>query len=147
MSKESSVAGLRVRARSPTVDRRNAPVRLATAFLIYLQVLVLALTSPISAGRGPHRDQLLDPVIPHVHPDVPSPGPPTTTDPPHARLDVPALGAGANFETAAYGEVLVPLASIRPFVRLPHHRLIPTSDRLPVVRQEPPPDPPPLAAG
>jgi hypothetical protein len=122
-------------------------VRLATAFLIYLQVLVLALTSPISAGRGPHRDQLLDPVIPHVHPDLPPPAPLTSTDPPHARRGIPALGAGANLETAVYGELLVPPAWIRPFVRLPHQRLIPTSDRLPVVWQEPPPDPPPLAAG
>jgi hypothetical protein len=121
-------------------------VRLATPFLIYLQVLVLALTSPISAGQGPHRDQLLDPVFPHVHPDV-RPPPLAGTYAGNARLGVPVLGTGATLESGVYGELLVPLASLSTVVRLPVQRLIPTSDRLPVARHEPPPDPPPLVAG
>jgi hypothetical protein len=119
-------------------------VRLATAFLIYFQVLVLALTSPISAGRGPHRDQLLDPVFPHVHPDAPPPVAVVAAVVVRSHAGVPTVGAGAGLEPALYGEMLVPPMSVHAFVRLPLRRLIPSSDRPPRFRQEPPPDPPPL---
>jgi hypothetical protein len=122
-------------------------VRLATTLVIYVEVLLLALTSPIGVGRGAHRDQLLDPVFPHVHPDQAPPAPAgTNTLATGTHRHAPAWGAGAGLESVGYAEVLAPTPSSETIVRALLRRLIPSSDRLPRALPDPPPDPPPLDA-
>jgi hypothetical protein len=120
---------------------KDALMRLAVFLVVYVEVVVLALTSPIASGHGPHRDQLLDPIFPHVHLDAPLP--PVSS--PTIAVHSPVWGADAGGDAAGYGEALTPRASSPP--RLPGpppRRLVPIEAGSPGTRQDPPPDPPPL---
>ena len=132
-------------------------MRLAATVLLYVQVVLLGLTSPVASGRGPHRDQLLDPIFPHVHLDAPSVPPASITRgtparplwPPTAsvpsRASWPVWGAGAGADSVGYGEALAPTTRWPRYGPVaPPRRLVPTDADSPDPRQEPPPDPPPV---
>ncbi len=54
------------------VTGQSVPMRLVLVVTAYLLVLMLASSSPIGTGRGAHRDALLDPLFPHLHPGAPT---------------------------------------------------------------------------
>jgi hypothetical protein len=119
-----------------------------------LAFLLIVLT-PLGTGQGVHRDQLLDPVFPHVH--VGSGGPPSSNA---AALEAaqraftpktpgPAIGAGAGVTSTLFGVGLTPPvpdgAAVVPTQR--SVRRLSASDLLPrAVLAEAPPDPPPTQA-
>lgn len=112
-----------------------------------LLVLLLIVLTPVGTGQGAHRDQLLDPLFPHVHF---ADGATLLLRSPQRvvenRSQGPALGAGAGAASASLstgltptvpGELLaVPLTDLLvrsvPPTAAPHGALA-----------EPPPDPPP----
>jgi hypothetical protein len=115
-------------------------MRLVAVLTIYVLGLLLAATSPIGTGQGVHRDQLLDPIFPHVHPDAPRSS--------AAAMNAgwgPALGAGSGADSAAAGAALAPpLPDRSDVLRLPFgSRLVSSSAALPASYVEAPPDPPP----
>jgi hypothetical protein len=118
------------------------------AALVYLLVVLLTVTTPVGAGQGVHRDQLVDLIIPHTHYDRPIPtGPlrPIT----HDASAKPNLGAGDGADAAGPGLAVTPTVpsgtrALQPYVpprRLQTERELPLPDWL-----EAPPDPPPTSA-
>lgn len=132
------------------VTGESAPMRLVLVVTAYLLVLTLASSSPIGTGRGAHRDALLDPLFPHLHPGAPTEqvygaDQPVFDD----HRAGPALGAGAGASAAAAGAALTPpmpaRAVLLPLAGSPD-RLVATDLQLPRAQREAPPDPPPDAA-
>jgi hypothetical protein len=125
--------------------------QLLGTFVAPLLVVLLVLTTPQGTGDAVHQDDLLHPLLPHVHlingrlvthqalePDAGASNP----NPPHAG---PAIGGGAGSAAAGAGlglspSVPAPPTPVRlgqPFTRLALDLLMPTG------RVEAPPDPPP----
>jgi hypothetical protein len=117
--------------------------------------LLLAVLLPVGTVTGVHRDQLFDPIFPHVHPGN---GPPLrqVSPPPKPLIHVvaqaqhgPALGAGAAAAAAALGIGLTPPLPSGTAVLLTETMArrtwpikVPPRGRL----TEAPPDPPPSEA-
>ena len=117
-------------------------------------VMLLVVLTPVGTGQGAHRDQLLDPLFPHIH----FAGGLTTSQ--SAALKVaqrvfngdqqgPAFGAGAGAASAALSPGLTPpvpgwvaLAPSGDFA----WAVVPLDALPPGALAEPPPDPPPTAA-
>jgi hypothetical protein len=110
-------------------------------------VLLLMVLTPVGTGQGTHRDQLLDPLFPHVHFADGSTmllrNPQRVVE---QRGEGPALGAGAGAASAALGLGLTPPTpgwptllvvgdSVRPIVGV--------TTRPAGALADPPPDPPP----
>jgi hypothetical protein len=117
--------------------------------LIYALAVLLASSSPIGAGQGVHRDQLLDALLPHMHfvngqpIDVGEPAPISNGQTGNAG---PALGAGAGGTATVAAEALTPV--LRAFERLlapvpSPSRLLVEDPPAPRGRIDAPPDPPP----
>ncbi len=118
------------------------------AALVHLLVVLLTVTTPVGAGQGVHRDQLVDLIIPHTHYDRP-----TATGPlrpiAHDTSAKPNLGAGDGADAGGLGVAVTPTVptgtrALQPFVlpgRLQAERELPLHDWL-----EAPPDPPPTSA-
>ncbi|HLZ25710.1 MAG TPA: hypothetical protein VKV73_00130 [Chloroflexota bacterium] len=114
-------------------------------------VLLLVVLTPVGTGQGAHRDQLLDPLFPHIHLAG------GLTTPQSAALKTaqrifnadragPAIGAGAA--TAALSPGLTPPVPARVTLAPSGVFAWPliTLDALPPgAFAEPPPDPPPTA--
>jgi hypothetical protein len=117
-------------------------------------VMLLVVLTPVSTGQGMHRDQLLDPLFPHIH----FAGGLTTTQ--SAALKVaqrvfsvvqqgPAFGAGAGAASAALSAGLTPPVPARVDVApvgVVTWAVIPLDALPPGALAEPPPDPPPSAS-
>ena len=116
--------------------------------------LLLVVLTPVGTGTGAHRDQLLDPLFPHVHLS----GGLTTTQ--SAAMQVaqrvlsgrqqgPAFGAGAGAASAALSPGLTPPVP-GWLVPAPGGALdwavVPFEARSAGALAEPPPDPPPTAS-
>lgn len=122
---------------------------LASVTVLYVLAILLVGTSPIGAGQGRHRDQLVDLLLPHSHfPDLSNVAgrrpPPLTADAPSG----PAFGAGAGAEAAALGLALTPpLPAFGELLVVGGETSIDTADPAPPrALLEPPPDPPPTSA-
>jgi hypothetical protein len=117
-------------------------------------VFLLVILTPVGTGQGAHRDQLLDPLFPHIH----FAGGLTTAqsaalkvaerafnpEPPGA-----AFGAGGGAAEAALNSGVTPpvpaWVTLAPFDS-PAGAVVPRNLRQPGALAEPPPDPPPTAA-
>lgn len=120
----------------------------ASVAVLYVLAILLAGTSPIGAGQGRHRDQLVDLLLPHTHfQDVPT-GPgraprAVTADAPSG----PALGAGAGADAALGLALTPPLPAFGELLLADGTSSLAAADpRPPRSHLEPPPDPPPTAA-
>jgi hypothetical protein len=116
-------------------------------------VMLLVVLTPVGTGQGVHRDQLLDPLFPHIHLAG------GLTTPQSAAMKVaqrifngdqqgPAFGAGAGAASAALSTGLTP--PVPAWLTLgPTGGVVRTVVRLDSVRPgalaEAPPDPPPTA--
>jgi len=114
-------------------------------------VLLLVVLTPVGTGQGAHRDQLLDPLFPHIH----LAGGLTTTQ--SAAMQVaqrvfnadppgPAFGAGAGAASAALSPGLTP--PVPAWITLAPRgdlgwAVVPLEALPPGTVAEPPPDPPP----
>jgi hypothetical protein len=116
-------------------------------------VMLLVVLTPVGTGQGAHRDQLLDPLFPHIH----FAGGLTTSQ--SAALKVaqrvfngdqqgPSFGAGAGAASAVLSPGLTPpvpgwvaLAPSGDFA----WTVVPLNALPPAALAEPPPDPPPIA--
>lgn len=115
------------------------------AALVYLLVVLLTVTTPVGAGQGVHRDQLVDLIIPHTHYDRPMPAAPLRPIT-HDSSANPNLGAGDGADAGGLGVAVTPTVPAGTSVRQPAlapRRLladgqVPMRDWL-----EAPPDPPP----
>jgi hypothetical protein len=119
-----------------------------------LAVLLIVLT-PIGTGQGPHRDQLLDPIFPHVHFGTGLTSMQTTALQTYRRVasprqpDRPALGAGAGAAISALGTGVtppIPGSTASMPVRELLWRLEPIDVLLRGTLVPAPPDPPPTAS-
>src|ERR1700730_9832553 len=85
-----------------------------TSLLSPILVLLLVVLSPIGTGQGVHRDQLLDPLFPHVHFGAGPTATQTAALQIYQRIfgsrqpDGPVLGAGAGAATSALGIGVTP---------------------------------------
>jgi hypothetical protein len=117
-------------------------------------VLLLVVLTPVGTGQGAHRDQLLDPLFPHIH----LAGGLTTTQSAamkvaqrvfNAEQQGPAFGAGAGAALAAISPGLTPpvpaRATLAPSGTFAW-TVVPFDALPPGALAEPPPDPPPTAA-
>ena len=116
-------------------------------------VMLLVVLTPVGTEQGAHRDQLLDPLFPHIH----FAGELTTSQ--SAALKVaqrvfngdqqgPAFGAGAGAASAALSPGLTP--PVPGWVALAPGgdfawAVVPLDALPPGALAEPPPDPPPTA--
>ncbi len=113
-----------------------------------LLALLLIVLTPIGTGQGAHRDQLLDPLFPHVHLDN---GLATSAlrNPQRVfeyRGQGPVLGAGAGADSASLSLGLTPPlpgALGLTLVGDSEWRVMPSVEPPPEALAEPPPDPPP----
>ena len=118
-------------------------------------VMLLVVLTPVGTGQGAHRDQLLDPLFPHIH----LAGGLTTTQSVAMQAAQrvfgpeqhgPAFGAGAGAALSALSPGLTPPL---PFWVAPSPSgalgwsIVPLDARLNGALSEPPPDPPPTDAG
>jgi hypothetical protein len=115
-----------------------------------LLALLLIVLTPVGTGQGAHRDQLLDPLFPHVHF---ADGSTLLLRYPQRvveqRGEGPAIGAGAGAAIASLSAGLTPPTPEWPALRLVGDSMwrIVRLTTLPAgVLAEPPPDPPPTAA-
>jgi len=89
-------------------------VRPLTSLLSPILALLLVVLSPIGTGQGAHRDQLLDPLFPHVHFGSGPTSIQTAALQTYQRMfgsrqpDGPAVGAGAGAAMAALGGGVTP---------------------------------------
>jgi hypothetical protein len=109
-----------------------------------LLALLLVVLTPIGTGEGVHRDQLLDPLFPHMHLDASAEtGTPATT---HAAAATGvAIGGGAGAADSIAPGLTPPVPSwlvLFPRAEAPWHYPI-LGDPVTVRPDEPPPDPPP----
>jgi hypothetical protein len=112
-----------------------------------LLALLLIVLTPVGTGQGVHRDQLLDPLFPHVHfADTSS----SLLRNPQRVVEYggrgPALGAGAGAASASLSMGLTPtvpggLLAVPPTDSL--WRSVPLTAGPRGALAEPPPDPPP----
>jgi len=118
--------------------------------VLYLLVLLLAGTSPVGTGRGVHRDQLVDLLVPHVH--FPEGAAALTDRPPRPLTSDtssgPSLGAGVGADGASLGMALTPpLPGVGQLAIPADARRLECVDALsPGSYADAPPDPPPPAA-
>ena len=107
-----------------------------------LLALMLVVLTPIGTGEGAHRDQLLDPLFPHVHLHV---APSTHSQPAPLSVGV-AIGAGAGAAAESVAPGLTPPVPTWLF-GLPQNDdrwQYPSVDNKVRGRPgDPPPDPPP----
>ena len=86
---------------------QDLTVRELTSLLSPILAVLLVVLSPIGTGQGVHRDQLLDPLFPHVHFGSGPTAMQTAALQTYQRVfgsrqpDGPALGAGAGAATSA----------------------------------------------
>jgi hypothetical protein len=128
---------------------------LAGQLLVPVLATLLVLTTPVGTGQGVHENELLHPVLPHVHlidgrivsdehlaaaQAVATPDD-LTTPPPHG----PALGAGNGADAVGLGLALGPTLppSGIPIDAASHGRLSVADSALPTEFRDPPQDPPP----
>lgn len=112
--------------------------------------LLLIVLTPVGMGQGAHRDQLLDPLFPHVHLGD---GPATKALRHPQRVieygQGPALGAGAGADSASLSLGLTPPVprgvGLMP-VSASVWRVVALVARPSEALAEPPPDPPPTSA-
>lgn len=71
-----------------------------SAGLLWLLTLLLAFTTPVTGGQGPHRDQTLDVLFPHQHPGHEDIGAAST---PQSTRGPVALGAGGPADGVTFG--------------------------------------------
>jgi hypothetical protein len=106
--------------------------------------LLLIVLTPVGTGSGVHRDQVLDPLFPHVHPGAPPMAGRAASVAP--RVPGQALGAGGDAASLSLGTGLTP-TNPTLLVHLPIGDATwswPTLLDLAVGRiADPPPDPPP----
>jgi hypothetical protein len=109
--------------------------------------------TPVGTDDPDHRDQLLHPVLPHVHIEnghvvIHAPHLARSTQSLPARKPGPALGAASGGDGVALGLALTPpvpgLESLGVLAR-GASRLLEENQALPRGRSEAPPDPPPHA--
>src|ERR1700731_3794588 len=92
----------------------TSTMRHLTGLLSPILSLLLVVLSPIGTGQGAHRDQLLDPLFPHVHFGTGPTSIQTAALQTYQRLfgsrqpDRPAVGAGAGAATSAFGVGITP---------------------------------------
>jgi hypothetical protein len=117
-------------------------------------VLLLVVLTPVGTGQGAHRDQLLDPLFPHVHIGSGLTSTQTAALQTYRRLVAhppvgPALGAGAGTAITAFGPGVtppVPGGTLGMPVRELLWRLTPIEVLVHGAPVPPPPDPPPTNA-
>jgi hypothetical protein len=117
-------------------------------------VMLLVVLTPVGTGQGAHRDQLFDPLFPHIH----LAGGLTTTQ--SAAMKAahraftpdwrgPAIGAGAGAASATLSTGLTPpvptLVTLAPIGAV-DWAVVPLDTLLSGALAEPPPDPPPTPA-
>jgi hypothetical protein len=117
-------------------------------------VMLLVILTPVGTGQGAHRDQLLDPLFPHIHLAG------GLTTPQSAAMKVaqrifngeqqgPAFGAGAGAAAAALGTSLTPPVpawlTLAPTGAVVRTLAWPDAVR-PGALAEAPPDPPPTTS-
>ena len=116
-------------------------------------VLLLVVLTPVGTGQGAHRDQLLDPLFPHIHLAGGLTTPQSLAMQAAQRIfnadqQGPAFGAGAGAASAALSPGLTPPVPARVTLA-PSGAFawaVVTLDALPPgAFAEPPPDPPPTA--
>jgi hypothetical protein len=117
-------------------------------------VLLLVVLTPVGTGQGAHRDQLLDPLFPHIHLAGGLTTPQSLAMQAAQRIfnadqQGPAFGAGAGAASAALSPGLTPPMPVRVALA-PRSgafaRSVVMPDALPPgAFAEPPPDPPPTA--
>jgi hypothetical protein len=117
-------------------------------------VMLLVVLTPVGTGQGAHRDQLLDPLFPHIH----FAGGLTTRQSAAMKLAQrafnadqprPAFGAGAGAAISALSPGLTPpLPGRVALVPTGESRwaVVPLETNPPGALAEPPPDPPPTAS-
>ena len=131
-------------------------MRPLTSLISPILALLLVVLSPIGTGQGAHRDQLLDPLFPHVHLGTGPTSMQSAALQIYERMfgsrhqpDGPAVGAGAGAAMAALGVGVTPplptataglpvrelLGRLESIALLPHGAPV-----------EAPPDPPPTNA-
>ena len=124
---------------------------LLTALLGYVLAFMLMGTSPVGTGQGVHQNQLLDALVPHVHPEGGQIVQATASRPASAAYGHgPALGAGAGAATSALGLALVPALPSRvvALITASERWLVSIDDEArPPEQTEAPPDPPPNFTG
>jgi hypothetical protein len=122
-------------------------------FVSPILVILLVVLTPVGTGQGTHRDQLLDPLFPHIHLAG------GLTTPQSAALKVaervfngdrqgPAFGAGAGAASSVLSPGLTP--PVPGWVALAPNAdvawaVVPPDALRPGALAEPPPDPPPTA--
>ena|ERR1700730_394573 len=84
-----------------------------TTFVSPILALLLVMLSPVGTGQGAHRDQLLDPLFPHVHIGSGLTSTQTAALQSYRRLLAhppagPALGAGAGTAITVLGPGVTP---------------------------------------
>lgn len=115
----------------------------------YLLATLMAATSPIGTGESAHQNQLLDPLIPHVHfvnGQRIAPGATQSASANTNQTAGPALGAGAGAAAASAGVSLTPPMPGVGFALPPMgepRQLVAGDITAPTGRTEAPPDPPP----
>jgi hypothetical protein len=113
--------------------------------------LLLVVMTPVGTAQGPHQDQVLDPLFPHVHRGyeqarIALATPPRVLEP---RAQGPALGAGSGADSATFSLGLTPPLPGALALELADAsvwRLAPDRSRPPHAFRDPPPDPPPTPA-
>jgi hypothetical protein len=126
-----------------------------TGLLSPILAVLLVVLSPIGTGQGVHRDQLLDPLFPHVHFGNGPTTMQTAALQTYQRLfrsrlpDGPALGAGAGAATAALGVGVTPPIPAST-AGMPVRELLWRLESIDLLPRgapvEAPPDPPPTTA-
>ena len=128
---------------------------LAGQLLVPLLATLLVLTTPVGTGQGVHENELLHPVVPHVHlvdgriasneqlaaARAAAAADSVTSQPPGG----PALGAGNGADAPGLGLALGPtlLANAISIAAASPDRLHASESVLPTEFRDPPQDPPP----
>lgn len=118
-----------------------------------LLVLLLVVLTPVGTGQGAHRDQLLDPLFPHIHLAGGLTTPQSLAMQAAQRIfnadqQGPEVGAGAGAAAAALSPGLTPPMPARLSLVLSGAfawAVLPLDALPPSAFAEPPPDPPPTA--
>jgi hypothetical protein len=118
-------------------------------------ILLLIMLTPVGTGQGAHRDQLLDPLFPHIHFAGGLTAPQSAAVKLAQRIfnngdqQGPAFGAGAGAASAALSPGLTPPVPARIALApmgAEAWAVLPLDARPSGASAEPPPDPPPTAS-
>ena len=128
---------------------------MASGVAIPVLAALLVLTTPIGTGQGVHSNDLLQPLVPHVHlvngrilpheQAAPEPAARSVTHGTHRPVNGPALGAGSGADPAASGLGIGPTlpAVVWALDAWPPMRLRAFENDAPVEFLAAPSDPPP----